>query len=78
MNFTLRKPSRALPFAASLIAALLLSGCGTGSRLSSNGSQDELVFPAPESASNIGGSFPITEALRKLKPGMNKNQVASC
>jgi outer membrane protein assembly factor BamE (lipoprotein component of BamABCDE complex) len=77
MNFTFRKPSRALPFAASLVAALLLSGCGTGSRLSSNGSQDELVFPAPESASNMGGSFPITEALRKLKPGMNKSQVSS-
>jgi outer membrane protein assembly factor BamE (lipoprotein component of BamABCDE complex) len=77
MNFTLRKPSRALPFAATLVVALLLSGCGTGSRLSSDGSQDQLVFPAVESASNPGGSYPLTEALRKLKPGMNKNQIAS-
>ncbi|SOE59518.1 Outer membrane protein assembly factor BamE, lipoprotein component of the BamABCDE complex [Burkholderia sp. D7] len=77
MNFTLRKPSRALPSAATLVVALLLSACGTGSRLASDGAQDQLVFPAPESASNIGGSYPLTEALRKLKPGMTKDQVAS-
>jgi outer membrane protein assembly factor BamE (lipoprotein component of BamABCDE complex) len=77
MNFTLRKPSRALPFAASLVVALLLSGCGTGSKLSSDGSKDQLVFPAVNSASSSGGSYPLTEALRKLKPGMNKNQVAA-
>jgi len=77
MNFTFRKPSRALPFAASLAVAFLLSGCGTGSKLSSDGSQDQLVFPAIESASSFGGSYPLTEALRKLKPGMSKSQVAS-
>ena len=77
MNFTLRKPSRALPFAASLVVALLLSGCGTGSKLSSDGSKDQLVFPAVDSASSLGGSYPLTEALRKLKPGMNKNQIAA-
>jgi outer membrane protein assembly factor BamE (lipoprotein component of BamABCDE complex) len=77
MNFTLRKLSRALPFTASLVVALLLSACGTGSRLASNGGQDQLVFPTPASASNMGGSFPLTESLRKLKPGMNKNQVAA-
>ena len=77
MNFTLRKPSRVLPFAAALVTALLLSACGTGSRLASDGGQDQLVFPAPDSASTMGGSFPLTEALRKLKPGMTKNQVAS-
>ncbi|CAH2799782.1 MAG: hypothetical protein CBARDMAM_4080 [uncultured Caballeronia sp.] len=77
MNFTLRKPSRALPFAATFVVALLLSACGTGTRLASNGGQDQLVFSAPESASNIGGSYPLTEALRKLKLGMTKNQVAS-
>jgi outer membrane protein assembly factor BamE (lipoprotein component of BamABCDE complex) len=77
MNFTLRNASRVLPFVAALVAALSLSACGTGSQLASNGGQDQLVFPAPESASNIGGSYPLTEALRKLKPGMNKSQVAS-
>lgn len=77
MNFTLRKPSRALPFAATFAVAVLLSGCGTGSHLSTDGSQDQLVFPAVESASNSGGSYPLTEALRKLKPGMNKSQIAS-
>jgi outer membrane protein assembly factor BamE (lipoprotein component of BamABCDE complex) len=77
MNFTLRKPSRVLPFAAALVTALLLSACGTGSRLASDGGQDQLVFPAPEAASTMGGSFPLTEALRKLKPGMTKNQIAS-
>jgi hypothetical protein len=75
MNFTLRKPSRALLFAATLVVALLLSGCGTGSRLSGDGSQDQLVFPAVESASNLGGSYPLTEALRKLKPRMNKTRL---
>ena len=77
MNITLRKASRALPLAATLAIAVLLSGCGTGSRLSSDGSQDQLVFPAVESASNPGGSYPLTEALRKLKPGMTKNQIAA-
>jgi outer membrane protein assembly factor BamE (lipoprotein component of BamABCDE complex) len=77
MKFTLRKPSRALPFAATLVVALLLSACGTGSQLASGGGQDQLVFPAADSASNLGGSYPLTEALRKLKPGMNKTQVAS-
>ncbi len=77
MNFTLRNPSRALPYAAALVTAFLLSACGTGSRLASDGGQDQLVFPAPSSASNVGGSFPLTEALRKLKPGMTKNQIAS-
>ena len=76
MNFTLRKAARALPLAAALVTALLMSACGTGSRLASNGGQDRLVFPAPESASNVGGSYPLTEALRKLRPGMTKNQVA--
>ena len=77
MNITLRKASRALPLAATLAVAVLLTGCGTGSRLSSDGSQDQLVFPAAESASNPGGSYPLTEALRKLKPGMTKNQIAA-
>jgi outer membrane protein assembly factor BamE (lipoprotein component of BamABCDE complex) len=77
MNLTLCKPSRVLPLAAALVTALLLSACGTGSHLASNGGQDQLVFPAPDSTSTIGGSFPLTEALRKLKPGMSKNQIAS-
>ena len=77
MNFTLRKASRALPVAAALATAFVLSACGTGSRLSVDGSQDQLVFPAPDTASNLGGSYPLTEGLRKLKPGMNKNQIAA-
>jgi outer membrane protein assembly factor BamE (lipoprotein component of BamABCDE complex) len=76
MNFTLRKSSRALPCTATLAAALLLAACGTGSRLSTDGANDQLVFPAIESAQPAGGSYPFTEALRKLKPGMNKGQVA--
>jgi outer membrane protein assembly factor BamE (lipoprotein component of BamABCDE complex) len=76
MNFTLRKASRALPLAATFAVAVLVSGCGTVSQLSNDGSQDKLVFPAIESASARGGSYPTTEALRKLKPGMNKNQIA--
>ncbi|KQR90126.1 hypothetical protein ASG35_02650 [Burkholderia sp. Leaf177] len=75
MNFTLRKPSRALPFAAALITAFMLSACGTGSQLAKDGGQDQLVFPAPSSAWNAG-SYPLTEALRKLKPGMTKDQIA--
>ncbi len=67
MNITLRKASRALPLAATLAIVALLSGCGTGSRLSSDGSQDQLVFPSVESATNPGGSYPLTEAQRKLK-----------
>jgi outer membrane protein assembly factor BamE (lipoprotein component of BamABCDE complex) len=67
--------SRFLPIAATLAIAALLSGC-TGSRLSSDGSNDELVFPAPSSAMSKGGSYPFVEALRKLKPGMTKDQVA--
>ncbi|MDN7176458.1 outer membrane protein assembly factor BamE [Caballeronia sp. SEWSISQ10-4 2] len=42
-----------------------------------DGGQDQLVFPAVESASNRGASYRSTDALRKLKPGMNKPQIAS-
>jgi outer membrane protein assembly factor BamE (lipoprotein component of BamABCDE complex) len=64
-----------LPIAATLAIAALLSGCGL-SQLSSDGSNDKLVFPAPSSAMSKGGSFPLVEALRKLRPGMTKDQVA--
>jgi outer membrane protein assembly factor BamE (lipoprotein component of BamABCDE complex) len=76
MNFTLRKASRALPIAATLAVAALLSACGTVSQLSHDGSQDKLVFPAIDSGTPRGGIYPITEALRKLKPGMTKSQIA--
>lgn len=76
MNLTLRTASRVLPFVATVVAALTLSACGTGSRLSSDGINDQLVFPAVSSSHITGGSYPLTEALRKLKPGMNKDQVA--
>jgi outer membrane protein assembly factor BamE (lipoprotein component of BamABCDE complex) len=74
MISTLRTVSRASR-AATLTVAALLSGCA-GSQLSSDGSNDKLVFPAPSSASSIGGSYPLVEALRKLRPGMTKDQVA--
>jgi outer membrane protein assembly factor BamE (lipoprotein component of BamABCDE complex) len=67
--------STAFPIAATLTVAALLSGCA-GSRLSSDGSNDKLVFPAATSASNYGGSYPLVEALRKLRSGMTKDQVA--
>jgi outer membrane protein assembly factor BamE (lipoprotein component of BamABCDE complex) len=67
--------STVLPIAATLTAAALLSAC-TGSRLSSDGSNEKLVFPAPSSASSNGGSYPLVEALRKLRPGMTKDQMA--
>jgi outer membrane protein assembly factor BamE (lipoprotein component of BamABCDE complex) len=66
--------SRGLPIAATLAIAALLSGC-TGSQLSADGSNDKLVFPAPASAYS-NGSYPLVEALRKLRPGMTKDQVA--
>lgn len=68
--------STAFPIAATLSVAALLSGCTTGSQLSSDGSNDKLVFPAPASAST-NGSYPLVEALRKLRPGMTKDQVAA-
>lgn len=76
MKTTFRRASRALPFAAILVAASLVSACGTGSHLSSDGSNDQIVFPAISSANITGGSYPFTEALRKIKPGMTKDQIA--
>lgn len=76
MKTPFRTASRALPFAATLVIAGLLSACGTGSQLSSDGSNDQIVFPAISSANPTGGSYPLTEALRKMKPGMTKDQIA--
>jgi outer membrane protein assembly factor BamE (lipoprotein component of BamABCDE complex) len=76
MKTLLRTSSRALPFVAGLLIAGMLSACGTGSRLSTDGSNDQIVFPSAQSATLAGGSFPFTEALRKLKPGMSKDQIA--
>jgi len=56
--------------------AALLSACGAGGQLSRDGSQDKLVFPTTDSATTRGGSYPITGALHKLKPGMTKSQIA--
>jgi len=76
MKTPFRKASRALPFAATLVIAGLLSACGTGSLLSADGSNDQIVFPAISSDNITGGSYPFTEALRKLRPGMTKDQIA--
>jgi outer membrane protein assembly factor BamE (lipoprotein component of BamABCDE complex) len=79
MNSTLYSASRAawrsIPVATAVMTLVLLSGC-TGSQLSSDGKHDKLVFPAASSASIRGGSYPLTETLRKLRPGITKDQLA--
>ena len=61
---------------AALSAAVLLAGCTTGSQLSADGSNDKLVFPAVNKSWMYGGSYPLVEALRKLKPGLTKDQIS--
>jgi outer membrane protein assembly factor BamE (lipoprotein component of BamABCDE complex) len=81
MKQTLRTHFRRAPawaaFAATLGAAALLQGCGTRSTLSADGMHDQLVFPGPDTPTWFrNGTYPLVESLRKLKPGMTKEQVA--
>jgi outer membrane protein assembly factor BamE (lipoprotein component of BamABCDE complex) len=78
---TVRTRSRRAPvwvtLAAALSAAALMQGCATRSHLSDDGMNDKLVFPAADSSTwTHNGTFPLVEALRKLRPGMTKDQVA--
>jgi outer membrane protein assembly factor BamE (lipoprotein component of BamABCDE complex) len=67
-----------MALAAALSAAALMQGCGTRSQLSDDGMHDKLVFPTADSSSwTRTGTFPLVEALRKLKPGMTKDQVSA-
>lgn len=79
---TVRTLSRRAPvwmaLAATLSAAALMQGCATRSQLSDDGMHDKLDFPTADSSTwTRNGSFPLVEALRKLKPGMTKDQVAA-
>lgn len=59
-----------------LAVALLLGACSTGSHISDDGKSDVIAFRPAAEARVRGGSYPLTEALRKLKPGMTKDQIA--
>jgi outer membrane protein assembly factor BamE (lipoprotein component of BamABCDE complex) len=82
MKQTLRTFSRRAPawaaVALALSTAVLLQGCMTRSQLSDDGMHDKLNFPGPDAATWVhNGTFPLVESLRKLRPGMTKNQIAA-
>lgn len=67
-----------MALAVALSATVLVQGCATRSQLSDDGMHDKLDFPAADSSTwTRNGSFPLVEALRKLKPGMTKDQIAT-
>jgi OmpA-OmpF porin, OOP family len=60
--------------------ALALSACGSmtsqvSKNIADDGTPGELVFPAPEHALRRGGIYPNMENLRKVRPGMTKDQL---
>ena len=65
---------------ATLLACLLLVGCGSVSHgVAKDGSgAQQLVWPAPEDVTPMhrGGTFPELAALRAVHAGMNKQQIA--
>ncbi|CAM5212851.1 OmpA family protein [Oligella ureolytica] len=59
------------------ISALVLSACGNISKVSSEGTTDETVWPKVERVgmNNKMGIFPDLNRLNEVKPGMTKDQL---
>lgn len=57
--------------------AAMLSACATGTRVNSDGTADELVWPHPESTTfnKDRGTFPNRESLAQIRSGMTKDQL---
>lgn len=58
-----------------LLAPLLLAGCGTLSQVSTEGTTDEPVFPDTDREDLTRGTWPNLENLRKVRPGMTREQL---
>jgi outer membrane protein assembly factor BamE (lipoprotein component of BamABCDE complex) len=85
MPFTTRRRTPAAAFgrpgviaslSALVFVAGLLQGCSTGTQPSADGTDDPPVFPDVKTSWNKGGSYPLTEQLRKLRAGMTKEQLS--
>lgn len=59
------------------LSALVLSACGSVSKVSSEGTTDEPVWPKVERVgmNNDMGTFPNLSSLREVKAGMTKDQL---
>jgi OOP family OmpA-OmpF porin len=60
---------------ATAAAAVLLAGCGSLSKVSSEGTTEEPVFPKADSTSFSTGSYPNLDNLRQVAPGATKDQL---
>ncbi|HAV9700045.1 TPA: outer membrane protein assembly factor BamE [Escherichia coli] len=62
------------------VLSLMLAGCGNLSRVTDEGTTEEVVWPSPDKVTfnhdgTQKGSWPLLEKLRQIKAGMNKEQI---
>ncbi|ETF02135.1 flagellar motor protein MotB [Advenella kashmirensis W13003] len=74
MKYSIRK---SVMSASALVAAMVLSGCGSLSHVTSNGTTDTPVFPDPQNVTfnDKQGTFPNRDSLNEVKAGMTKDQL---
>ncbi len=75
MKKTLHSFRRRLAPVATLLALVVLAGCGNLSRVDDAGSTAAPVFPDAASASPQGGIRPNLDNLRAVRAGMSKTQM---
>lgn len=68
------KPIKKISF---LLCPLVLSACGNLSTITAEGTTDKPVWPKPNEVTfdNQKGTFPNLASLKKVKPGMTKDQL---
>lgn len=71
------KANQMMKLGLSLLAAALLAGCATKSKVKPDGTTDEPVFPEPYSVTfnNDRGTFPTADELANVKAGMTKDEL---
>lgn len=62
------------------VLSLMLAGCGNLSHVTDEGTTENVVWPSPDKVmfnhdGTQKGSWPLTEKLRQIKAGMNKEQI---
>lgn len=61
--------------AVALVAALVLAGCGSLSKVDDKGNTQEPVWPDTKDITFKNGSYPNLDDLRLVGPGMSKDQL---
>jgi outer membrane protein assembly factor BamE (lipoprotein component of BamABCDE complex) len=79
MNFMaepMRSPVKRKAFLAIVMLGIIaISGCGNLSQISAEGTTERPVFPDINKASLADGTWPNLDDLRKVRSGMNKDQL---